>query len=159
MPRQSADSRRRHVLDAAIETFAAEGYRGASTTEIARRAGISQPYIYALYRNKHELFLAAYREVAERIRTRLLAAAETGDDPEARLRAMGVDLHYVGRDASASPATGSHQVHLREQRELVEAALAGGVPHLVRATTLIQRGRPAEPAAPPARPAAKAAGS
>jgi AcrR family transcriptional regulator len=89
MPRQSAESRRQHVLDAAIETFAAEGYRGASTTEIARRAGISQPYIYALYRNKHELFLAAYHEVAERIRTRLLTAAETGADPEARLRAMG----------------------------------------------------------------------
>jgi AcrR family transcriptional regulator len=89
MPRQSADSRRQHVLDAAIETFAAEGYHGASTTEIARRAGISQPYIYALFRSKHDLFLAAYHEVAERIRTRLLAAAEGADDPEARLRAMG----------------------------------------------------------------------
>jgi AcrR family transcriptional regulator len=89
MPRQSADSRRRHVLDVAIETFAEEGYRGASTTEIARRAGISQPYIYALFRNKHDLFLAAYHEVAERIRTRLLAAAENAGDPEARLRAMG----------------------------------------------------------------------
>ena len=89
MPRQSADARRRHVLDAAIETFAIEGYRGASTTEIARRAGISQPYIYALYRNKHELFLAAYHEVAERIRTRLVAAAEGGEDAEARMRAMG----------------------------------------------------------------------
>jgi AcrR family transcriptional regulator len=89
MPRQSADSRRQHVLDAAIETFAAEGYHGASTTEIARRAGISQPYIYALFRSKHDLFLAAYQEVAERIRTRLLAAAEGADDPEARLRAMG----------------------------------------------------------------------
>jgi AcrR family transcriptional regulator len=89
MPRRSADERRRHVVDAAIETFAAEGYRGASTTEIARRAGISQPYIYALYRNKHELFLAAYHEVAERIRTRLLAAAQDGGEPEARLRAMG----------------------------------------------------------------------
>ena len=88
MPRQSADSRRQHVLDAAIETFATDGYRGASTTEIARRAGISQPYIYALYRNKHELFLAAYHEVAERIRARLVAAAE-GEDPEARMRAMG----------------------------------------------------------------------
>jgi len=89
MPRQSADSRRQHVLDAAIATFAAEGYRGASTTEIARRAGISQPYIYALFRNKHDLFLAAYHEVAERIRTRLLEAAEGLDEPEARLRAMG----------------------------------------------------------------------
>jgi 2-oxoglutarate dehydrogenase E1 component len=53
---------------------------------------------------------------------------------EPRLRAMGYAVAYVGRDASASPATGSHKVHLREQKELVEAAISGDVPHLVRAT-------------------------
>jgi 2-oxoglutarate dehydrogenase E1 component len=52
---------------------------------------------------------------------------------EPRLRAMGYDAKYVGRDASASPATGSRQIHLREQRELVEAAVSGSAPHLVRA--------------------------
>jgi 2-oxoglutarate dehydrogenase E1 component len=51
---------------------------------------------------------------------------------EARLRALGYDVKYVGRDASASPATGSRRVHLREQEELVTAALTGPVPHLVR---------------------------
>jgi AcrR family transcriptional regulator len=87
--RQTAAERREHVLDAAIAEFAASGYHAASTTAIARRAGISQPYIYALYRNKHELFLAAYRQVAERIRARLVAAAEGADGPEAALQAMG----------------------------------------------------------------------
>jgi 2-oxoglutarate dehydrogenase E1 component len=52
---------------------------------------------------------------------------------EPRLRVLGCEVQYVGRDASASPATGSHQVHAREQKELVAAALAGPVPHLVRA--------------------------
>jgi 2-oxoglutarate dehydrogenase E1 component len=52
---------------------------------------------------------------------------------EPRMRALDCDLQYVGRDASASPATGSLQVHRREQKELVEAAIAGTVPHLVRA--------------------------
>ena len=90
MPRRrTADERREHVIDAAIATFAAQGYHAASTTEIARRAGISQPYIYALFRNKEELFLAAYRQVAERIRETLVAAAESGADPEERMRAMG----------------------------------------------------------------------
>jgi AcrR family transcriptional regulator len=88
--RQTAAERREHVLDAAIAEFAAAGYHAASTTAIARRAGISQPYIYALYRSKQDLFLAAYRQVAERIRARLVAAAEgAGDDQEARMRAMG----------------------------------------------------------------------
>lgn len=44
-----------------------------------------------------------------------------------RLQALfGFAFHYVGRDASASPATGSHRVHDREQRELVEVAIGGG---------------------------------
>jgi AcrR family transcriptional regulator len=89
MVRQTADERREHVLDAAIAEFAAQGYHAASTTAIARRAGISQPYIYALYRNKRELFLAAHGQVSERIRARLVAAAAAGDDPEERLRTMG----------------------------------------------------------------------
>ena len=50
---------------------------------------------------------------------------------EPRLRAMGFPVEYVGRDASASPATGSHHVHEVEQRELVEAAFGAEVPHLV----------------------------
>ena len=53
---------------------------------------------------------------------------------EPRLRAMGYAAEYVGRDASASPATGSHEVHKREQEELVEAAVRGAAPHLVRAS-------------------------
>jgi hypothetical protein len=45
---------------------------------------------------------------------------------------MGLDVKYVGRDASASPAVGSLKTHQREQAEIVEAALNGGqVPHVV----------------------------
>ncbi len=54
-----------------------------------------------------------------------------------RLRELtGHDFQYVGRDASASPATGSHAIHDREQKELVEAAIGIGgaaIPHLVTA--------------------------
>ena len=59
---------------------------------------------------------------------------------EPRLRAMGFAVEYVGRDASASPATGSLQVHKREQEELVEAAIA--------ARRRIWSGRRAEPPPP-----------
>ena len=38
---------------------------------------------------------------------------------EPRLRALGYEFDYVGRDASASPATGSLRIHQREQDELV----------------------------------------
>jgi 2-oxoglutarate dehydrogenase E1 component len=52
-----------------------------------------------------------------------------------RLRELtGHDFQYVGRDASASPATGSHTIHDREQNELVEAAIGAAIPHLVSAS-------------------------
>ncbi len=51
---------------------------------------------------------------------------------EARLRALDIKCKYVGRDASASPATGSRQIHVREQKEIVATALNGTAPHLVR---------------------------
>jgi 2-oxoglutarate dehydrogenase E1 component len=53
-----------------------------------------------------------------------------------RLRDLtGIDFDYVGRDASASPATGSHHIHELEQAELVEAAIGAEVPHVVSATS------------------------
>jgi 2-oxoglutarate dehydrogenase E1 component len=45
-------------------------------------------------------------------------------------------FQYVGRDASASPATGSHKIHDREQQELCEAAIGAALPHLVSAHAL-----------------------
>jgi AcrR family transcriptional regulator len=66
--RQTSDERRDQVLEAAIREFAEAGYAGASTAAIAERAGISQPYIYALFPSKRELFLAAYDRVQGRIR-------------------------------------------------------------------------------------------
>ena len=75
---------------------------------------------------------------------------------EPRLRALGFPAEYVGRDASASPATGSKTVHDREQKELAEAAIAGELPHLVRATTV--NGRAPRPvASAPEREAREAA--
>jgi 2-oxoglutarate dehydrogenase E1 component len=47
---------------------------------------------------------------------------------EPRLRALGFPLEYVGRDAAASPATGSYHVHQQEQRLVVDGAFAS-MPH------------------------------
>jgi 2-oxoglutarate dehydrogenase E1 component len=42
---------------------------------------------------------------------------------EPRLRALfGKDITYAGRDASASPATGSLAIHELEQQDLVRQA-------------------------------------
>lgn len=45
--------------------FSRKGFYGTTTHEIAERAGISQPYIYRLFGNKHELFAEAVLFVSE----------------------------------------------------------------------------------------------
>jgi AcrR family transcriptional regulator len=88
-PRSSSEERRQEVIEAAVKEFAANGFDATSTTAIAKRAGISQPYIYALFANKHELFLAVNQHVVDRIRGAFMKAARTGADPVERLTAMG----------------------------------------------------------------------
>ncbi len=56
--RKTKDVRREEILGAAMEVFAQRGYEGASTDEIARLAGISQPYVFRLFGTKKELFTA-----------------------------------------------------------------------------------------------------
>jgi AcrR family transcriptional regulator len=87
--RSSSDERREQVIEAAVEEFAAHGFHATSTAAIAKRAGISQPYIYALFPNKRELFLAVDRHVVDRIRHAFAEAARGLDTPDERLEAMG----------------------------------------------------------------------
>jgi AcrR family transcriptional regulator len=86
--RSSSDERREQVIEAAVKEFAAHGFHAASTSAIAKRAGISQPYIYALFPNKRELFLAVDRHVVDRIRRAFLEAVRGRTTPEDRLEAM-----------------------------------------------------------------------
>src|SRR4051812_47518123 len=83
--RRSSDERREHVIAAAVAEFARHGYHGASTGAIAKRAGISQPYIYALFPSKQDLFLATNQHVTERIRRRFTEAARGAAEPAERL--------------------------------------------------------------------------
>src|SRR5947199_8505939 len=86
--RKSKEERREEILDAALEVFAQKGLNGASTEEIARRAGISQPYIFRLFGTKKELYLAGvarcFRQTLE-----LMQRAAEGKRGEEALRAIG----------------------------------------------------------------------
>jgi AcrR family transcriptional regulator len=93
--RSTADERREAVIDAAITEFAEHGYHGASTAAIAKRAGISQPYIYALFPDKEALFLAVYRRGCERIRQAFAEAAKGTEPGEDRFRAMGLAYYQL----------------------------------------------------------------
>jgi AcrR family transcriptional regulator len=89
--RLSAEERREQILQAAISVFAEDGYAAASTEEIARRAGISQPYLFRLFGTKRELVLATIQrcfEDTEAIFDRAVREHGRGEDEQA-LHAMG----------------------------------------------------------------------
>jgi AcrR family transcriptional regulator len=86
--RLTATERRDDLLDAALIEFAERGYEGTSTEDIARRAGISQPYLLRLVGTKKELFKASvtrcFRETLE-----MFQRAAEGHRGEEALQAMG----------------------------------------------------------------------
>jgi AcrR family transcriptional regulator len=87
MARKSAEERREEIIEIAIRHFAEGGYHGTSTDAIAREAGISQPYLFRLFRTKRELFLACTeRCFAQVANTFAQAVADSDDEP---LYAMG----------------------------------------------------------------------
>ncbi|WP_150269945.1 TetR/AcrR family transcriptional regulator [Paenibacillus tepidiphilus] len=63
----TAANRREQILEAAVIVFAEHGYYRATTAQVAEKVGISQPYIFKLFRNKEELFVAALERAFERI--------------------------------------------------------------------------------------------
>ena len=65
--RQTADERRAAVLDAATHEFAVKGLHGASTEDIARAAGISQPYLFRLFGTKKQLYLATAKRAVDHL--------------------------------------------------------------------------------------------
>ena len=87
-PRRSAVERRGEIIEIAIEHFALRGYNGTSTDQVAREAGISQPYLFRLFHTKRELFLACHEVMHGRI-AETFAEAARGAAPEAAMPAMG----------------------------------------------------------------------
>jgi AcrR family transcriptional regulator len=122
--RKSADERREEILAVAIEHFAAGGFHGTSTEAIAKVAGISQPYLFRLFRTKRELFLACTDRACEKVLDAFRRAAAEAE-PDERLEAMG---HAYVREllpdryailmlmqGYASVSDAAIQEHVREQ--------------------------------------------
>ncbi|MFC6884017.1 MULTISPECIES: TetR/AcrR family transcriptional regulator [Actinomadura] len=86
----TAEERRDTVLRTAVRAFAARGYYGTTTTEVAKAAGISQAYLYRLFPDKQALFVAVVDHCSALIRQcHADGAASAGSaDPEAVLAAM-----------------------------------------------------------------------
>jgi TetR/AcrR family transcriptional regulator len=85
-PRLTADARRQAVLETACRVFVKKSYRGATTAEIAREAGISEPILYRHFGSKRDLYLACLDEAWRTFRA--IAEQAIADDPNQCLGAI-----------------------------------------------------------------------
>jgi AcrR family transcriptional regulator len=93
--RTSKDERRRQIIEAAMCEFALGGFHGTSVEAIAKRVGVSQPYLFQLFGTKKYLFIAAVRRAFERtVGTFRAAAAEAGNDAGTKAVLMAMGLAY-----------------------------------------------------------------
>lgn len=83
--RMSGTERREQVLAAAARAFADGGYAGTSTDQVARAAGVSQPYVVRMFGTKHELFREVFASVTGRVVETMRTASRAGDDPLAAM--------------------------------------------------------------------------
>src|ERR1700722_14248868 len=87
--RMSGTDRRHQVLGIAADEFAGGGLHGASTETIARRAEITQAYIFRMFGTKKALFLEVMVSAFDRLSEGMRQAADTktGLDALARMGA------------------------------------------------------------------------
>lgn len=56
---------RDRILEAALDIFSREGFRGASIDEIARHAGMSKPNLFYYYKRKEDIYQALLNRILE----------------------------------------------------------------------------------------------
>jgi len=67
IPRMKAEDRRELVLAAATQVFGDFGYWGATTDQVARAAGVSQPYVVRMFGTKEALFLEVLQRALDHL--------------------------------------------------------------------------------------------
>ena len=120
--RMKAADRRELILEAATAVFGAKTYVGTTTDEVARAAGVSQPYVVRLFGTKEKLFIA----VIERAYARLIdvfRAAMPGD-PEGRSERMGTAYTSLLEERGMLPVI-ANSTALGGEPEIGRVARAG----------------------------------
>jgi AcrR family transcriptional regulator len=145
--RLPAEQRKAAVLDCACTMFATGSYRGTTTADIARQAGVTEPILYRHFASKRDLYLAVLEESWGRLRALWDEVVAAEEDPKLWIAAMGrayfeatdPRLHSANlwiqslTEASDDPAIRTYlRKHMREVHDYVADVMrrsqeAGGI--------------------------------
>ena len=149
-PRLTAEERRAAVLECACGIFSKGSYRGTTTAEIARRAGVTEPILYRHFQSKRDLYLACLEYAWADTRGMWERAVAAEPDAALWMTAMGAAYLKAAKERHALVANlwvqalteASDDVeirrylkrHMREVHEFVAGVIqrsqaAGGIPN------------------------------
>jgi len=139
--RLPAAERRQALIDTAIRVFSDGSYRGTTTAEIARAAGISEPILYRHFASKRELYLAALDHVWGNLRAVWAAALADSANVREAFEAIGrshVSVHdckfqmaelwvQALSEATEDPELRKHlRTHMREVHDFIADVIRRG---------------------------------
>ena len=99
---QQREDTRERIVSAAVEAFAERGFRGASTRDIAQRAGTNQGLITYHFRSKDELWRAAVDHIFGQLAAGFVEHLAAFEHPDPRERGREAIRAYV-RFTAAHP--------------------------------------------------------
>jgi len=88
MSRLPAAQRREQLLDSAAKLFAEHGYARATTAQLAKAAGVTEPIIYRHFKSKRDLFVALIKRTGKRTLDQWKEDLVGATDPADRLRRL-----------------------------------------------------------------------
>ena len=139
--RLPAAERRQALIDTAIRVFSDGSYRGTTTAEIARAAGISEPILYRHFASKRDLYLAALDHVWGNMRAVWEAALADSANVREAFEAIGrshVSVHdckfqmaelwvQALSEATEDPELRKHlRSHMREVHDFIADVIRQG---------------------------------
>lgn len=98
-----SERKRNHILSAAKDVFAREGFSHTGMEQVARSAGVSTATLYAYFPSKAELFRIVVEETIAEMAQRVRASVEKQGDARARLQAFSVAYakFYMSQESRA----------------------------------------------------------
>jgi AcrR family transcriptional regulator len=139
--RLPAAERRQALIETAIRVFSDGSYRGTTTSEIARAAGVSEPILYRHFASKRDLYLAALDHVWRKMRAAWEEALEESANVREAFEAIGrshVSVHdckfqmaelwvQALSEAAEDPELRKHlRRHMREVHDFIADVIRKG---------------------------------
>jgi AcrR family transcriptional regulator len=135
--RLPAEQRRLALVETALRVFSEGSYRGTTTAEIARAAGVSEPILYRHFSSKRDLYLAALDHVWAKSRAAWEEALAEADDLRSLLEGNGALRDWKRQlaelwvqalsEASEDPELRKHlRRHMREVHDFFAGVLRRG---------------------------------